>query len=72
MSYYDNDNIDRAVKLYFRQRRGFARIDQPNRYLCEQVGDAISIQNINGELARFKVLPSGRLRTLDVAWSSPS
>jgi hypothetical protein len=67
MPFYQNANVDHAVKLYFRQMRGTAAIpSQPNRDLCEQVGDVISIRNGRGELARYKVLPSGRLRTLEV------
>ena len=66
MPYYDNDNIDRAVKFYFRQaqRAGSTIVQQPDRNLSDQTGDVISIRNAHGELARYRVLPSARLRTL--------
>lgn len=66
MPYSETDEIDRAVKLYFRQVREDGRVlmQQSNRDLTTQVGDVISIRSVRGELARYKVGPSGRLRTL--------
>ena len=58
MSYYDNDNIDRAVKLYFRQRRGF--VHRPAQPLLMRAGRRCDLDSEHQwGVARFKVLPSG-------------
>jgi hypothetical protein len=65
MSYYDDDLTDKAVSLYHRwsQRSGLIP-QQPNRQETERDGDVIHIRNIKGELARYRVLPGGRLRKM--------
>jgi hypothetical protein len=68
MPYYDCEETDRAVALYFSRAR---RIDgpdaapaQPGRYDSGRDGDTITLRNVNGVLARFRIKPDGRLRFL--------
>jgi hypothetical protein len=63
MSYYATEEVDRAVGLYFRRaEREGGRVDQPNRNLCDRIGNTIYIRNVNGVLARCRVTTGGRLK----------
>lgn len=65
MPYFDCDETDRAADLYFKwvARAGLVA-NQPNRQLSERVGDKVYLRNIQGDLARFRVLPDGRMRRI--------
>ena len=65
MSYYATETIDRAAKMYFRWHERTGRfLQQPNRHECDQVGDKVRIRNCNGDLARYRLLPDGRMRRI--------
>jgi hypothetical protein len=63
MSYYVDDQVDKAVDLYFRhaQQNGLA-VQQPGRHDCEHVGKTIYIKNGRHVLARNRVHTDGYLR----------
>ena len=65
MAYYDCDETDRAVGLYFRWCEMRDRdAAQPNRLITKRKGDVIHIANCSWDLARYRVLPNGRLRKM--------
>jgi hypothetical protein len=69
MSYYDSEIADRAVNALWRwTKRTGGYWQQPNRGLTEtkREGDrqVVEIHSINGLLAKYVELPSGRLRRL--------
>jgi hypothetical protein len=72
VSYYDDEMTDRAVNAYFRRQKAVCLderlIAQPNATLTCRDGDKITIANINGVLARYRVVRDGgdeRIRRID-------
>jgi hypothetical protein len=63
VSYYADDEVDKAVALYFRhaERNGLT-VMQPNRYDCERIGKTVYIRTGDRVLARYRVCPDGYLR----------
>ena len=69
MSYYDSEVADRAVAALWKwSKRVGAFWQQPNRVLTETKVEGgrqvVEIHNINGMLAKYAELQSGRLRRL--------
>jgi len=64
MPYYDTEETDRAVDLFWLwSKRTGQGWQQPNRYFTERIGNVIHIRNCSdSDLARYRVLPDGNLR----------
>jgi hypothetical protein len=66
--YYDCEETDRAVKLYYARARRIGGPDAdppaPGRVDSGRDGDIITLGNVTGVLARYRVQPDGRLRRL--------
>lgn len=66
MNGYDCQETERAAVLHAKwcRRNGFME-DQPSATLSGFEGDTVTLANVNGTMARYRLTPSGRLRRLD-------
>jgi hypothetical protein len=62
----EDDLIERAIQAFIRyEKRTIGEITQASRDLSEVVRDKIILRNVNGELARYRVYRSGKIRKMD-------
>lgn len=60
MPYYDCEATYKAVKNFTRDRSA----PQPCRHESGRVGNIVTLRNVRGVLARYRVKPDGTMRRL--------
>ncbi len=62
-AFADDDVVVKAIRRYCRDRRNEGLPPcQPSRYLTHIDGGEVIVESLLGELARYRVTPSGQLR----------